>query len=112
MDAVPIVPPLFRATKNTTLHELQTGDTSRATDTRGLRRLQIQKYPAYTLSASGLSSNHQEVVLAKQLSLIRSPDALKLCEICGLGSHAQTTRYGQSLLKSMKQILAGQAHGS
>src|SRR6266481_8216483 len=51
---------------------------------RGLRRLQIQKYPAYTLSASGLSSNHQEVVLAKQLSLIRSPDALKLCEICGL----------------------------
>src|SRR5882672_3621652 len=84
MDAVPIVPPLFRATKNTTLHELQTGDTSRATDTRGLRRLQIQKYPAYTLSASGLSSNHQEVVLAKQLSLIRSPDALKLCEICGL----------------------------
>src|SRR5712692_5211871 len=50
----------------------------------GLRRLQIQKYPGYTLSASGLSSNHQEVVLAKQLSLIRSPDALKLCEICGL----------------------------
>ncbi len=41
-----------------------------------LRRLQIQKYPGYTLSASGLSSNHQEVVLAKQLSLIRSPDAL------------------------------------
>src|ERR1700739_4715830 len=33
MDAVPIVPPLFRGTKNTTLHELQTGDTSRATDT-------------------------------------------------------------------------------
>jgi hypothetical protein len=33
-------------------------------------------YPGYTLSASGLSSNHQEVVLAKQLSLIRSPDAL------------------------------------
>jgi hypothetical protein len=32
MDAVPIVPPLFRATKNTTLHELQTGDRSRATD--------------------------------------------------------------------------------
>src|ERR1700757_1362806 len=32
MDAVPIVPPLFRGTKNTTLHELQTGDTSRATD--------------------------------------------------------------------------------
>src|SRR6202171_3139591 len=34
MDAVPIVPPLFRATKNTTLHELQTHDRSRATDTR------------------------------------------------------------------------------
>jgi predicted RND superfamily exporter protein len=32
MDAVPIVPPLFRATKNTTLHELQTHDRSRATD--------------------------------------------------------------------------------
>jgi hypothetical protein len=32
MDAMPIVPPLFRATKNTTLHELQTGDRSRATD--------------------------------------------------------------------------------
>jgi hypothetical protein len=39
---------------------------------RGLRPLQIQKYPGYTLSASGLSSNQQEVVLAKQLSLIRS----------------------------------------
>jgi len=34
MDAVPIVPPLFWGTKNTTLHELQTGDRSRATDTR------------------------------------------------------------------------------
>jgi hypothetical protein len=34
MDAVPIVPPLFRGTKNTTLHELQTDDRSRATDTR------------------------------------------------------------------------------
>ena len=33
MDAVPIVPPLFWGTKNTTLHELQTGDRSRATDT-------------------------------------------------------------------------------
>src|SRR5665213_1227673 len=33
MDAVPIVPPLFWAPKNTTLHELQTHDTSRATDT-------------------------------------------------------------------------------
>src|SRR5947208_1678397 len=32
MDAVPIVPPLFQGTKNTTLHELQTGDRSRATD--------------------------------------------------------------------------------
>jgi hypothetical protein len=32
MDAVPIVPPLFWGTKNTTLHELQTGDRSRATD--------------------------------------------------------------------------------
>src|SRR3977135_1552210 len=39
MDAVPIVPPLFQGTKNTTLHELQTGDRSRATDTFGLRRL-------------------------------------------------------------------------
>jgi hypothetical protein len=34
MDAVPIVPPLFRGTKNTTLHELQTADRSRATDSR------------------------------------------------------------------------------
>src|ERR1700756_6061029 len=34
MDAVPIVPPLFQGTKNTTLHELQTGDTSCATDPR------------------------------------------------------------------------------
>ena len=51
---------------------------------RGLRRLQIQTYPGYTLSASGLSSNHQEVVLAKQLSLIRSPDAPQQCEKCGL----------------------------
>src|SRR5712691_3441320 len=34
MDAVPIVPPLFRDTKNTTLHELQTGDSSRATDSQ------------------------------------------------------------------------------
>src|ERR1700722_2949930 len=32
MDAVPIVPPLIWGTKNTTLHELQTGDRSRATD--------------------------------------------------------------------------------
>jgi two-component system sensor histidine kinase UhpB len=32
MDAVPIVPPLFQGTKNTTLHELQTGDRSRAAD--------------------------------------------------------------------------------
>ncbi|MCK1709080.1 MULTISPECIES: hypothetical protein [unclassified Bradyrhizobium] len=29
---MPIVPPLFQGTKNTTLHELQTGDRSRATD--------------------------------------------------------------------------------
>jgi FixJ family two-component response regulator len=35
MDAVPIVPPLFWGTKNTTLHELQTGDRSRATDRAG-----------------------------------------------------------------------------
>jgi hypothetical protein len=35
MDAVSIVPPLFWDTKNTTLHELQTGDRSRATDTGG-----------------------------------------------------------------------------
>jgi hypothetical protein len=37
MDAVPIVPPLFRGTKNTTLHELQTGDRSRATDNHQLQ---------------------------------------------------------------------------
>jgi len=45
MDAVPIVPPLFRGTKNTTLHELQTGDKSRATDTRksaGLNRPAVE----------------------------------------------------------------------
>jgi hypothetical protein len=39
MDAVPIVPPLFWGTKNTTLHELQTGDRSRATDSQN--RLQM-----------------------------------------------------------------------
>jgi hypothetical protein len=39
MDAVPIVPPLFQGTKNTTLHELQTGDRSRATDIRQRARL-------------------------------------------------------------------------
>src|SRR5258708_1893803 len=32
MDAVPLVPPLFRSIENTTLHELQRGDRSRATD--------------------------------------------------------------------------------
>ena len=55
-----------------------------AGDNLGLQRLQIQKYPGYTLSASGLSSNHQEVVLAKQLSLIPSSDAPIDCEP-GLG---------------------------
>src|SRR6266699_5482076 len=39
MDAVPIVPPLFQGTKNTTLHELQTADRSRATDMRGMPEL-------------------------------------------------------------------------
>jgi hypothetical protein len=39
--------------------------------------------PGYAPSASGLSSNHQEVVLAKQLSLIRSPDALKSVRYAG-----------------------------
>src|SRR5260370_16590364 len=45
MDAVPIVPPLFRGTKNTTLHELQTGDRSRATDNclRGLAKPGVAK---------------------------------------------------------------------
>src|SRR5216683_3183982 len=56
---------------------------SNAAPPGGLRRLQIQKYPGYTLSASGLSSNHHEVVLAKQLSLIRSPDALKSVRYAG-----------------------------
>src|ERR1700678_4064396 len=51
---------------------------------RGLRRLQIQTHPGYALPASGFSSNHHQVVLAKQLSLIRSPDALKLREKSGL----------------------------
>ena len=41
MDAVPIVPPLFRGTKNTTLHELQTGDRSRATDSERCKLLKI-----------------------------------------------------------------------
>src|SRR6266852_9813140 len=43
MDAVPIVPPLFRDTKNTTLHELQTGDSSRATDTNLMERCQFDR---------------------------------------------------------------------
>jgi hypothetical protein len=42
---------------------------------RGLPRFQNRTVPRYTLSASGCSSNHREVVLAKQLSLIRRPDA-------------------------------------
>jgi hypothetical protein len=45
MDAVPIVPPLFQGTKNTTLHELQTGDRSCATDTSapfGLRNRGVE----------------------------------------------------------------------
>ena len=44
---------------------------------RVLRRVQTRTVPrsAYTLSASGRSSNHSKVVAAQQLSLIRSPDA-------------------------------------
>ena len=38
----------------------------------------------YTLSASGVSSNRQKVVVAQPLSLIRGPDALRLGEICAL----------------------------
>jgi hypothetical protein len=45
MDAVPIVPPLFWGTKNTTLHELQTGDRSRATDTDFKGLLREPNYP-------------------------------------------------------------------
>jgi hypothetical protein len=50
MDAVPIVPPLFQGTKNTTLHELQTGDRSRAADTVVLTRL------PYKLAATTLKT--------------------------------------------------------
>jgi hypothetical protein len=37
---------------------------------------QIQKYPQYTLSASGLSSNLQKLFSQNNFALIRSPDAL------------------------------------
>src|SRR6266566_9965588 len=43
MDAVPIVPPLFQGTKNTTLHELQTADRSRATDNADHRLLPLMR---------------------------------------------------------------------
>jgi hypothetical protein len=48
MDAVPIVPPLFWGTKNTTLHELQTGDRSRATDSLGSLLLPALSHPDQT----------------------------------------------------------------
>ena len=41
----------------------------------GLQQFQNQSILRYTLSASGLSSNRSKVVVAQQLSLIRSPDA-------------------------------------
>jgi hypothetical protein len=41
-----------------------------------LQRLQNQTALRYTLSASGLSANQEKVVVAQQLLLIRSPDAL------------------------------------
>src|SRR5262249_35226854 len=47
--------------------------------------------PAYTLSPSGKSSVSRKVVLAKQLSLIRSPDALNYCEKARLGSTMAAT---------------------
>src|SRR5882757_8257780 len=48
MDAVPIVPPLFRGTENTTLHELQTGDRSRATDSGVRQPLCRVRHDRYT----------------------------------------------------------------
>src|SRR6186997_2434222 len=50
----------------------------------GLLPFQIQCIPRYILSASGRSSNHQKVVVAQLLSLIRRPDAPIKCEKSGL----------------------------
>jgi hypothetical protein len=61
MDAVPIVPPLFWGTKNTTLHELQTHDRSRATD-KGLGVL-----------APRFNPHHAEKALSKKIMI---PDRL------------------------------------
>src|SRR3954464_4255436 len=76
MDAVPIVPPLFRAIKNTTLHELQTGDRSRATDNTSSRpcqrgALHLVSGPFGTLFFGPL----KDAVVAQ---LVRAP-------VCGTG---------------------------
>src|SRR6202048_5423282 len=42
---------------------------------RGLPRFQNRTVLRYTLSESGRSSHHRKVLLAKELSLIRRPDA-------------------------------------
>src|SRR5262249_5857072 len=51
----------------------------------GPLRFRNQTNPAYTLSPSGNSSVSRKVVVAKQLSLIRSPDVLKYGEKRRLG---------------------------
>ncbi|HEY2619148.1 MAG TPA: hypothetical protein VGI78_17540, partial [Acetobacteraceae bacterium] len=56
-------------------------------------RVQIQTTSGYTLSASGRSFVSAKVLLAKELSLIRNPDAPTQCEICGL---ARTRRLSLS----------------
>src|ERR1700723_2385007 len=76
MDAVPIVPPLFWGTKNTTLHELQTGDRSRATDRRLVRPCQSRAL--HLVSApfgDPFSGPGQDAVVAQ---LVRAP-------VCGTG---------------------------
>jgi hypothetical protein len=78
MDAVPIVPPLFRATENTTLHELQTGDRSRATDTPEARRLVERFTPKH---GSWLDLAESELgVLSSQCLDRRIPDKQTLVE--------------------------------
>ena len=50
---------------------------------RGSAQVQIQTASGYTLSASGNTSASAKVLLAKELSPIRNPDAPTQREICG-----------------------------
>src|SRR5712671_1568725 len=75
MDAVPIVPPLFQGTKNTTLHELQTGDRSRATD-NSVKRVWRCRLIRRTITLVGLRAMVEErpVRVERRLSAILAAD--------------------------------------